>query len=594
MSYQREDPAAFLDAQGWAFKRQGQELVTACPFCDKPNHLYMHQETGVWKCHRCGEGGNLYQLRKRLGLDNGNLQSLAQALGAKPKRIPRERVEAMHAALLKDTEALAYATETRRWSLEVVKRFKVGLRVDGCGKWLAYPWWRRGECVGMKYRILPAYESAHPQRFEREAGCESILFNVDTLAGHEEIILASGESDALSLLTLGFENVVATPTGETSLPASAVDALTKKARVLTPFDNDTTGQKGAREIGRRIGFDRTWLVPLPGGAKDVNDYLVQGGTREDFQRLLEAAVQFDIPSVFSLGQALDRLEEEKSFGGWDWLSEMTPWPSVNRRVGMWRPGNLIVVSGPQGTGKTTWALNAAAFWAAKGFPALVYCLEMSVEELVQHVLSAHYQLIEEEVTPAVIAQARQELAEWPLYIGANPRVTGRKEVLDLLTQAIRRYGLRLLVFDNLHMLARSIEHRNEEIGVLTKGFKLLAMELEIPLVLVAQPRKLQPGQVMTCWDLKDSVDIFSDADQIILLHRELVGATRDGEAVAAAQNGESDNLSPRTLVRVAKARHMASRDALLHFEGAQHRFREIEPGESSAAGAKPNTAPQVK
>jgi replicative DNA helicase len=120
-----------------------------------------------------------------------------------------------------------------------------------------------------------------------------------------------------------------------------------------------------------------------------------------------------------------------------------------------------------------------------------------------------------------------------------------------------------------------VEHRNEEIGLLTRGFKLFAMEHEIPVVLIAQPRKLQPGQVMTPWDLKDSVDIYSDADQIILLHRELVAPTRDGDAIAAAEGGDTENLSPLTLVRLGKARHKASRDHLLYFEGAEHRFREV-------------------
>jgi hypothetical protein len=585
MSYRQENPLDFLNAQGWQFKRQGQELITACPFCDRPGHLYMNQDTGVWKCQRCGESGNLWQLRKRLGLDTGSsLQSLGQALKAKPKRIPREQVEKLHAALLKDPEALEYATKARGWSLEVLKRVKVGLRMDGRGKWLAFPWWRRGECVGMKYRILPTYQAASPQRFDREAGCESVLFNTDALASAEEIILASGESDALSLLTLGFANVVATTTGESSLPATAVDALSKKARVLVPYDSDAAGQKGAREVGKRIGFDRTWLVKLPEGVKDANEFLTKGGTKAGFEELLAGAVQFDIPSIYDLPQALDRLEQEKTVGTWDQVEEVTPWPAINHRIGRWRPGNLIVLSGPQGTGKTTWALGVAAHWAARGFPALVYCLEMSVEELVQHTLCAHYHLPEDLVTAGVIADARKDLAEWPLYFGANPRAMGSKEITALLTQAIRRYGLRLLVFDNLHMLGRSLEHRNEEIGLITKGFKLMAMELEIPLVLIAQPRKLQPGQVMTPYDLKDSVDIFSDADQIILLHRELVAATRDGEAVASAGSG-TDNLSPLTLVRVGKGRHVPGRDGLLYFEGAEHRFREVQPGDTDGKGA---------
>ena len=228
--------------------------------------------------------------------------------------------------------------------------------------------------------------------------------------------------------------------------------------------------------------------------------------------------------MLSLSQALDRLEEEKTLGVWDEFDTTTPWSTLNQRLGRWRPGNLITLSGPQGTGKTTFALNVVAHWAEKGYPA---------------------------------------------------------------AQAVRRYALRLLAFDTLHMLARSIEHRTEEVGVLTKSFKFFAMEHQIPFVMIAQPRKLALGQVMTPWDLKDSSDIFSDSDQIILLHREMIGAQRENEAVAAAQRDAADNYSPLTLVRVAKGRHQASRDVLLFCEGAQHRFRDIAP--SDIPKARPTT-----
>jgi replicative DNA helicase len=240
-----------------------------------------------------------------------------------------------------------------------------------------------------------------------------------------------------------------------------------------------------------------------------------------------------------------------------------------------------VISGPQGIGKTSFTLNILSHWAQKGHPALFYCLEMGIEELVQHVLCAFYRCTEEQVTPEVIEHARRDLVTWPLYLGANPRITESKATAELLRHAVRRYGLRLLAFDNLHMLARSADHRSEEVGIITKTFKLLAMEMEIPLILIAQPRKLMPGKVMTPWDLKDSVDIYSDADQILLLHRELIGSTNDKSAVAGAIEG-AEIYSPKALVRLAKARHMASRDVLLHFEGAQHRFRESCPDESKA------------
>lgn len=131
-----EDPAAFLTDQGWPFKRRSGQLMLECPFCGKAEKFSMHPETGVWHCWACGEKGNLYQLRRRLGVDGAGIQSFSQALQAPPRRISAAQVDTMHQALLADGEGLAYATTTRGWSLEVVKRLKIGLREDSRGKWL--------------------------------------------------------------------------------------------------------------------------------------------------------------------------------------------------------------------------------------------------------------------------------------------------------------------------------------------------------------------------------------------------------------------------------------------------------------------------
>jgi archaellum biogenesis ATPase FlaH len=573
-----ERPLDFITDQGWKHRTKGSEIIATCPLCEKEEHLYMNGETGQWKCHHCGEKGNLYQLKKKLGLigTDRSITSIGQVIGSAKKIISVDQVEKFHKNLLADQEALDYCRQDRKWSSEIIDRLKLGLRTDSRGKWIAYPYLRGGSCAGVKFRILPAYLKNYPQRFERERGCESILYNTDALQQYDEVILLSGESDLVSALTLGFENVIATSVGETGLPPAAVDALSKKPKIWALFDNDTTGPKGAREVARRIGYERTFNAVLPEGTKDVNEFLIKGAQRSDLQRILDCSKQFDVPSIVSLDQALDQLTEEKTLGTRDCIEEVTGWPTLNKKLGAWRGGNLIVVSGPQGTGKTTFVLNALTHWAQSSYPALLYCLEMTIAELVQHLLCSYYQRIEKEITPALIEQARHDLANWPLYLGANPRITEMRAITEMLKQAVKRYGLKLLAFDNLHMLARSVDHRSEEIGVITKSFKLLAMEMEIPLILIAQPRKLTPGKVMTPWDLKDSVDIFSDADQIILLHRELIGSTCEKNAVQSAVEG-AEIYDSKTLVRIAKSRHMAGKDALLYFEGAQHRFREILP-----------------
>jgi replicative DNA helicase len=332
-------------------------------------------------------------------------------------------------------------------------------------------------------------------------------------------------------------------------------------------------------------------VKLPAGVKDGAEFLIQGGTRSIFQALLADAVQFDVPTVLSLGQALDRLQAEKDAPDWDGVGDdVTPWPSISRMVGRWRGGNLIVVGAPPAIGKTTFVLQIMASWAARGVPALHYSLEQTVEELTLSVLCAHYHLAEGEITSQVIEKARRELADLPVFLGGNPSATGRREIFALLGQAVRRYGLGILAFDHLNMLARSTDGQVQEVGVLTKDFKLFAMEHQIPVVLVGQPRKLEPGQVMTADDFAWSHTVRSDADRILILHRDTVAAARGSEAVAAVGVGATPNFSPITLVRLAKGRRVQERDALLYYEGAQHRFRELAAGDLPASGSAPEPA----
>lgn len=77
----------------------------------------------------------------------------------------------------------------------------------------------------------------------------------------------------------------------------------------------------------------------------------------------------------------------------------------------------------------------------------------------------------------------------------------------------------MLVFDHLHFLVQTTTNQVQEIGLAVQAFKFLAEEMEIPVILIAQPRKIQPDTIMTAMDLKDSASIFSDCDHLIILHR---------------------------------------------------------------------------
>ena len=110
----------------------------------------------------------------------------------------------------------------------------------------------------------------------------------------------------------------------------------------------------------------------------------------------------------------------------------------------------------------------------------------------------------------------------------------------------------------------------QEIGLAVQAFKFLAEELEIPVILIAQPRKIQADSIMTSADLKDSSSIFSDCDHLIILHRARM--TSNGKEGAALQVEAYD---PATLVRIEASRYNAGGECLLYYHGAYSRFDDM-------------------
>ena len=124
----------------------------------------------------------------------------------------------------------------------------------------------------------------------------------------------------------------------------------------------------------------------------------------------------------------------------------------------------------------------------------------------------------------------------------------------------------MVIFDNLHFLARSLTHQVQELGVISKTFKLLAEELRIPIILIAQPRRGDDeNRVVSINDLKGSSDLGADADQVIVLYRKKKKA-KDGLADVS--------FEPETLVRVDASRYRAGGETLLTFNGATATFKE--------------------
>lgn len=589
--------------RGWRIKAKGDEItVRECPLCGKAKeHFKIWEESGRW--HAFCDGGRKGDLRELLEIigepevrarrsevrleepeicveEPGesaesciHVSPISEYLPPpEPKSIPMEWIEGSHKKLLADEKALTYLT-SRKWSLEAIRYFKIGLtRRQGTGHklWFMIPHLSDGTPKNVKFRSLP---DADKREFHRIEGCPTVLFNPDAIKKHQEIILCEGEPDAIALWSHGFENVVATTAGAGHLPAEAIDALGTKKKVYIAYDTDYEGKIGAAKAARRIGIDRCYALNLP--SKDVNEFLIAGGTAEEFAKLLKEARRFDVEHVKSLADAVDLLEEEL-FLSQGQAGLVPPWPEVARITGDFEAGDLIVMSGKPGTGKTTFAMNILYSLARLKKPGLLFCLEMRPARIVRKVISYHRGISQQSITPEILAGARGDFAETPLYLGYISKKPTPKDVFETIRQAVRRYDVGIVVFDHLHFLVRNTRYITQEVGVLTQEFKILAEELHIPIILIVHPRKSDPGQIISGVDLKDNASVEGDPDVIVILHRNSIVSRREEEAMqefGLDNNEVMDTMSPICLVRVVKGRFRGTGQTLLYYEGAHSTFR---------------------
>jgi len=566
---------SYLREKNFEFKRaRDQYCLRICPICnDEKWHFYI-SESGVWTCHKCQAKGNLYQLKKHMGdvTDNSNdVKSLPQVIGKSAEVRPLDVVEHMkhHEDLLKNPGTMRYLTAERGFNEDTIKYFKLGLKKEDKTNWLLIPHFSGDRLVNIKYRSLPPAEKA----FKREPGCPSILFNQDCLKdGFTEIFLCESETDAMSLWKNDFKNVVASTCGAGSFLPEWHQALEGIEEIYICFDPDEAGQKGSQAVANRLGFERCKNIVLPAG-QDLNDFF-KTHSKDDFLKLALQAKRFTIPSISSIGETISKLQTDFRDRP-QRTGILTPWDNVNRHIKSFEPGDLIILSAIPKTGKTTFALNIAYHNTQQNIPCLFYCLEMRPERLLVKILSMVLDREidagnKEEVTKA-INEARGTIEQLPLYFGYSYKRTDLDFVLNTIRSAVKRFDILFVTFDNLHFLVRDLRNTTQQVALVTQSFKLLAEELEIPIMLIAQPRKTNPNDIMTMIDLKDSASIGADADQIIILHRRRIESKHDviHEELMAT-------YEPETLVRIEASRYNPGGDTLLFFDGAKSKFRKLD------------------
>lgn len=565
----QSDIKDYIDRKGWEYRMENDEIVLkVCPICRNENfNFYLNQINGMYHCWICQDKnpigkGHLTALKEYLG----DLISIGTLGSQKEDPNFSELVERCHANLLLFKPSLKYLSN-RGIHMEAIKYFKLGYTVIEGQEVISIPSIENGIPKLIKYRKFGEDVAKHLPKYFREKGGKSILFNTDLFNDltTKEIILTEGELDAITLWCAGFKNVVGNTGGAGTLLPEWYDKMVRMEKVYVCYDQDETthtGQKAAEKVARRLK-QRVRNVVLPPGSNDINDYFVlHNGTYEGFSRLLEEAQKYDVPGIVSIEDSL-KYVYEAALKNND-VVVPTPWNSVNKLLkGGIRKKNVLVLGAPPKVGKTHWCLQWG-FYASKelGVPVLFFCMEMAFEELSMIVVCMNERLYEYEYHPLDAAKYADNLRDIPFYLGYDPKIK-MPQLEETFREAVSRYGLGLIMFDNLTWLTKGEKDRVNATGDVTKGFKNLSMELDIPIVVVAQPRKLSKVGPMNYWDYKDSSAIAADADILCILHRERV---------------KEQAFANEMLFRVDAGRFTKGGQTELFFDGEAHMIRDKEMG----------------
>jgi replicative DNA helicase len=223
------------------------------------------------------------------------------------------------------------------------------------------------------------------------------------------------------------------------------------------------------------------------------------------------------------------------------------------------------------------ALDIARAAAVKaGLTTVLFSLEMSRNEITMRLLSAEArvplqamrtgQLGEDDWTR--LARRMSEVVDSPLFIDDSPNMS-MMEIRSKSRRLKQRNELKLVIVDYLQLMSspRRVENRQQEVSELSRSLKLLAKELNVPVVALAQLNRgpeLRTDKRPLLADLRESGSIEQDSDLVILLHRE------DAYERESPRAGEADLI-------VAKHRNGPTATVTVAFQGHYSRFVDMAP-----------------
>ena len=309
----------------------------------------------------------------------------------------------------------------------------------------------------------------------------------------------------------------------------------------------------------------------------VKDLLNQAASQMNL--LCETQTTNQVTGMAELMVEVSDYMDSKSRGLVDGVK--TGFVDLDYLIGGLHPNELIILAARTGMGKTAFALNIAENVTLKEQAVLFVSLEMAKMELALRLICSRSKLNSYKIRRNLLSReehrlffdAANELGKVPMYIDDTPQ-RSVAEIAAVARRLKRQHDLQLLVIDYIGLIRpeNPAEPRQEQVAKIARQLKLLARELHIPVLCLAQLNRQADARGKDerprLSHLRESGAIEQDADVVLFVHREEMGMSRE--------QAEEKGVAGKAELIVAKQRNGATDDIDMFFQKEYTRFQSVD------------------
>ena len=495
---------------------KGNELFfIRCPYCNGGKHdkntFSVNLETGAYKCFRssCGKQGHFVELARDF---NYKLDFKDNQGSKNYRKLPQ-------APVITKPKAVEFL-EKRGISKAVTEKYNITVHKNN-EKILVFPFFDENNVMAfVKYRNMDYNDHGSKEWCERDT--KPILFGMNHCVDFERLIITEGQIDSLSVAEAGVDNAVSVPTGAMGFTflEHVWDWIIKFKEVVVFGDNEGDKVTLSETLTRRLpNLVKVVQIEDYLGEKDANAILQKYGNQAIITAI-EKAEAFPVKNV-------KELADVENVDIYNLPRVYTNIYEIDKAIGGFFFGQVILLTGKRGEGKSTFMSQLMVEAVEQGFSVFAYS-----GELVDYHFKRWFDL--QCAGPDNVSEyknqwddtafyLKQEIVDklnnWyrgKVYIYDNNAVVSDDEFTDLLVtveEAIMRYGVKLVCIDNL-MTALDVSMKDDLYRAqsgFVRNLKLLAMKHNVVIVLVAHPRKskdsFENDDVSGSGDITNRVDV---------------------------------------------------------------------------------------